>query len=96
MTECPVYSIIYFLIIIPVSHFRLIQHRITEWFRLEGTFKGHLVQPPRNEQGHLQLDQVTERPTPERFQGWDIYHLSGKPVLLFHHPEDVSAAAARS
>jgi len=25
---------------------------------LEGTFEGHLVQPPCNEQGHLQLDQV--------------------------------------
>ena len=24
---------------------------------LEGTFKGHLVQPRCNEQGHLQLDQ---------------------------------------
>ena len=36
----------------------LIQH-ITEWFGLEGTFKGHLVQPPFNEQGHLQLEQVS-------------------------------------
>lgn len=27
-------------------------------FRLEGTFKGHLVQPLCHEQGHLQLDQV--------------------------------------
>jgi len=33
-----------------------------ERFRLEGTFKHHLVQPPSNEQGHLQLDQVTQRP----------------------------------
>ena len=24
-------------------------HRIIEWFQLEGTFKGHLVQPPCNE-----------------------------------------------
>jgi len=29
-----------------------------ESFELEGTFKGHLVQLPCNEQGHLQLDQV--------------------------------------
>jgi len=29
---------------------------------LEGTFKGHLVQPPCNEQGHLQLDHVAHSP----------------------------------
>ncbi|KAK4823689.1 hypothetical protein QYF61_005755 [Mycteria americana] len=28
-----------------------------------GTFKGHLVQPPCNEQGHLQLDQVAQSPS---------------------------------
>ena len=33
-------------------------HRIIEL--LEGTFKGHLVQLPCNEQGHLQLDQVAQ------------------------------------
>lgn len=32
-------------------------HRITDRFRLNGTFKGHLVQSCCNEQGHLQLDQ---------------------------------------
>ena len=32
-------------------------HRIIELFELEGTFKGHLVQLPYNEQGHLQLHQ---------------------------------------
>jgi len=56
---------------------------------LEGTFKGHLVQPSCNEQGHLQLDQVAKSPVQpdlEYFQGWDIYSLSGKPVPLFHHP----------
>ncbi|KAK4807110.1 hypothetical protein QYF61_018451 [Mycteria americana] len=31
-------------------------------FGLEGNFKGHLVQPPCNEQGHLQLDQVAQSP----------------------------------
>jgi len=31
--------------------------RIIEWFELEGTLKGHLAQPPCNEQGHLQLHQ---------------------------------------
>ncbi|KAK4823100.1 hypothetical protein QYF61_025838 [Mycteria americana] len=35
---------------------------IIEWFGLEGTFKGHLVQPRCNEQGHLQLDQVAQSP----------------------------------
>ena len=32
-------------------------HRILESFELEGTTKGHLVQPSCNEQGHLQLRQ---------------------------------------
>ena len=31
---------------------------IVELFELEGTLKGHLIQLPCNEQGHLQLDQV--------------------------------------
>jgi len=35
-------------------------HKIIECFGLEGTFKSHLVQPPCNEQGHLQLDQVAQ------------------------------------
>lgn len=37
-------------------------HRNKDWFGLEGTFKGHLVQPPCTEQ-HLQLDQVAPCPT---------------------------------
>ena len=32
-----------------------------ELFGLEGTFKGHLVQPTCNEQGCLQLDKVAQR-----------------------------------
>jgi len=35
-------------------------HRIIEWFGLEGTFKGHLVQPQCSEQEHLQIDQVAQ------------------------------------
>ena len=45
---------------------------IIESFGLEGTFKGHLVQPPCNEQAHLQLDQVAQSPVQpdlECFQG---------------------------
>ncbi|KAK4833081.1 hypothetical protein QYF61_027743 [Mycteria americana] len=42
-------------------------HRIIEWFGLERTFTGHLVQPPCNEQGHLQLDQVAQSPVQSEF-----------------------------
>jgi len=31
---------------------------MTGQFGLQGTFKGRLVQPPCNKQGHLQLDQL--------------------------------------
>lgn len=31
-------------------------------FRFEGTTKGHLAQPPCNEQGHPQLDNVARSP----------------------------------
>jgi len=39
-------------------------HQIVEEFVLDGTFKGHLVQPPCNEQGYLYLDQVAHEPHP--------------------------------
>ena len=61
----------------------------SEQLVLEGTFKGQLVQPPCNEQGHPPLDQVAQSPVQpdlECFQGWSIYHLSGQPVPLFFHP----------
>ena len=48
-----------------------------EWFRLEGTFKDQLVQPPFNEQGHLQPDQVAQssvQPDFECLQGCGVYH----------------------
>ena len=51
---------------------------IDSYFGLEGTFKGHLVQPSCNEQGHLQLDQVAQSPVQpdlEYFQGWGTYNL---------------------
>ncbi|KAK4813629.1 hypothetical protein QYF61_014389, partial [Mycteria americana] len=44
---------------------------------------------PLQEQGHLQLDQVAQSPVQpdlEGFQGWGIYHLSGQPVPVPHHP----------
>ena len=66
-------------------------HRIIEWFGLEGTFKGHLVQSHCKQQGHLQLGQVAQSPIQpdfECFQGWGIYHLSGQPVLVLHHPQN--------
>ena len=50
-----------------------VNHRITECFGLEGTFRCHLVQPPCSEQGHLQLDQAAQSPVQpdlECFQGW--------------------------
>ena len=34
-----------------------------ELFELEGTFKGHRVQLPCSEQGHLQLHQVLRAPS---------------------------------
>jgi len=64
-------------------------HRITECFGLEGTFKGHLTQPPCHEQEHLQLDLAAQSPVQpglECSQGCGIDHLSGQPGPGFHHP----------
>jgi len=63
--------------------------RITKCFGLEGTFRSHLAQPSCSEQGHLQLDQVTQSPIQpglESFQGWGLHYFSGQPVPGFHHP----------
>jgi len=52
---------------------------------LEGTFRGHLVQPTGSEQGHLQVDQGAQsdiQPGLEWFQGWGLHHLSGQPGPL--------------
>ena len=38
-------------------------HRITQLFELEGTLKGHPVQPLCNEKGYLQLHQVAQSPS---------------------------------
>ena len=64
-------------------------HRLTECCGLEGTFRGHLIQPPCHGQVHLPLDQVAQvlvQPDLECFKGWGIHHLSGQPVPGFHHP----------
>jgi len=37
--------------------------RVIETFELEETFKGHLVQLPCSEQGHLRLSQVLRAPS---------------------------------
>lgn len=58
-----------------------------ELFELEGTFKGHLVQLPCNEQRHLQLNEVAQSPVQpnlESLQEQDIHNLSGQPVPAFH------------
>ena len=43
-------------------------HRIIELIELEGTFKGHLVQPLCNDQGHIQLDQIAQSPIQPDFE----------------------------
>ena len=64
-------------------------HRITEYVELEGTFNGHLVQLPCNEQGYLQLNQVAQslvQPDLEILQGRDFHSISGQHVPVPHQP----------
>jgi len=72
------------------SHWKSLKnHRITERFRSEETFKDDLVQPPCHGQGHLSLDQIAQSPIQtglEHFQGGDIHRFSGQPVPVPHHP----------
>ncbi|KAF1551686.1 Otoconin-90, partial [Eudyptes schlegeli] len=54
-----------------------------------GTSKGHLVQPPCREQGHLQLDQVAQSPIQldlECFQGWGRNSCCLLLHVFFHFP----------
>jgi len=60
-----------------------------EWFGVEGTLEGHLVQPPCHEQGQLHPDQIAQssvQPGLECFQGQGIDHLNRQPVPVPHHP----------
>ena len=58
----------------------LLVYGIIELFELEGTSKGHLVQPPCGEQGHPQLHQCSEPIQPDRgcLQGWGTITSLGK------------------
>lgn len=51
-----------------MQHSKTTLSEIRECFGLEGTFNGHLVQPPCNEKGHLQLDQFAQTPVPSALE----------------------------
>ena len=60
-------------------------HRIIEWFGLEGTLKITWIQPPCHEQGHLPLDQVAQSPIQpglQHFQGGGIHSFSGQHLSV--------------
>jgi len=67
-------------------------HRIIESFELEGILKGHLLQLPCNEQGHLQLDKIAQSPIQpdlECLQRQAIHHISTHRVhhwVIHGHP----------
>ena len=64
-------------------------HRIIEWFGLEGTLKIIWFQPPCHQQGHLPPDQVAQssvQPGLEPCQGGGSHSCSGQPGPGFHHP----------
>jgi len=73
---------------------------VIESFELERTHKGHLVQVPYHEQGHLQLDQFAQRPVQPDLvclQGWSTYHLSGNLFQCFTEAlSDISTSEATS
>jgi len=73
-------------------------HRIVEWFGLEGTLEIIYFQPPGHGQGHLPPDQVAQSPIQpglEHFQGGGIHSFSGQPVPVPHHPHSEENNAQR-
>lgn len=65
-------------------------HRIIESFELKGNTKGHLVQLPHSEHGHLQLHQGAQSPVQADMyylQKGCIYHQPGQRVPVLHHPD---------
>ena len=64
-------------------------HRIIEWFGLEGTLKINAFQPPCHEQGHrppAQGAQSSIQPGLEPCQGGGSHSFSGQPGPVSHHP----------
>ena len=64
-------------------------HRILEWFGLEGTLKTIWFQPPCHEQGHLppaQGAQSSIQPGLEHCQGGGSHSFSGQPGPGPHYP----------
>jgi len=62
-------------------------HRITEWFGVEGTFEGHLVYPPATSRDvFTQVAQSPVQPGLECSQGWGISRLTGQPLPVLRHP----------
>ena len=69
------------------SFYFITNHRIIEWFGLEGTSRIMKLQPSCCRQGrqpsYLILDQAAQcsiQPGLEHLQGWGIHNLSGQPV----------------
>jgi len=65
-----------------------LNHRIIEWFGLEGTLKIIWFHPPCHEQEHLPPDQVAQssiQPGLEYCQERGSHSFSGQPEPVFHH-----------
>ena len=53
--EASLWSLVQFTVRVDIFRWYFTDYRVIELFELEGIFKCHLVQPPCNELGHLQL-----------------------------------------
>lgn len=77
----------------------VVVYKIMKWFELEVTFKGHVVQLPCNEQGHLSLEQVTKssiQPGLEYSLGLGMHQLSGQPMQMPHHLQHTQFLISRT